>query len=170
MKSADHQHVSLNNQYIDNKSPWTDIDDVTVCDYVWLDGTGIVVRSKTRVLPGKVNSLADLPEWNYDGSSCYQAETNNSEIIIRPVAYFRDPFRKGNHLLVMTETFKWKDISCQELVPANTNFRTHAKKIMDAAANEEPWFGIEQEYTLVGTKSKFTIWPLGWPHNGYPGP
>lgn len=37
------------------------------------------------------------------------------------------------------------------------------------ATNEEPWFGIEQEYTLVGTKTKFTTWPLGWPHNGYPG-
>lgn len=88
---------------------------------------------------------------------------------MRPVSYFRDPFRKGNHLLVMTETYKWTDATCQELEPANTNFRIHAKKIMDAAADEEPWFGIEQEYTLVGTKTKFTTWPLGWPHNGYPG-
>lgn len=89
---------------------------------------------------------------------------------MKPVAYFRDPFRKGNHIIVMTETYRWKDASCQELEPANTNFRVHAKKIFDASLDEEPWFGIEQEYTLVGTKTKFTTWPLGWPHDGYPGP
>ena len=166
---ADHEHLSLYNQYINNSAPWTEVDDVTVCEYVWIDGSGIILRSKCRTICGKVNSLADLPEWNYDGSSCYQAKTDNSEIIMRPVSYFRDPFRKGNHLMVMTETYKWTDGTCQELEPANTNFRIHAKKIMDAAADEEPWFGIEQEYTLVGTKTKFTTWPLGWPHNGYPG-
>jgi len=35
------------------------------------------------------------------------------------------------------------------------------------AAAEEPWFGIEQEYTLLNTHTK---WPLGWPASGYPGP
>jgi glutamine synthetase len=89
---------------------------------------------------------------------------------MKPVAYYRDPFRKGNHVLVMTETFRWKDATCQSLVPANTNFRIHAKAIFDEAQDEETWFGIEQEYTLVGTKTKFTTWPLGWPSNGYPGP
>lgn len=166
---TDHEHLSLYNQYVNNSTAWSEVDDVTVCEYVWLDGSGITLRSKCRTIPGKVNSLADLPEWNYDGSSCHQAETDNSEVIMRPVAYFRDPFRKGNHLLVMTETYKWKDATCQELEPANTNFRIHAKKIFDQT-DEEPWFGIEQEYTLVGTNTKFTTWPLGWPQNGYPGP
>jgi len=166
----DHDHLSLYNQYINNTGAWEEVDDVTVAEYVWLDGSGITLRSKCRTLPGKVTSLEDLPEWNYDGSSCYQASTDNSEVIMKPVAFYRDPFRKGNHILVMTDTYRWTDASCQELTPANTNFRVHAKKIFDAVAHEEPWFGIEQEYTLVGTKTKFTTWPLGWPHNGYPGP
>lgn len=167
----DQDHLSLYNQYVNNTSGWEEITGSVVAEYVWIDGSGITLRSKCRTLSvDEVRSLADIPEWNYDGSSCYQATTDNSEIIMKPVAYFRDPFRKGKHVIVMTETFKWKDESCSELEPANTNFRTHAKRIFDASLDEEPWFGIEQEYTLVGTKTKFTTWPLGWPHDGYPGP
>ena len=167
----DQGHLSLYNQYVNNTSGWEEIEGCVVAEYVWIDGSGITLRSKCRTLEvEEVKSLADIPEWNYDGSSCYQAPTDNSEIIMKPVSYFRDPFRKGNHIIVMTETHKWTDGTCQTLEPANTNFRIHAKKIFDASLDEEPWFGIEQEYTLVGTKTKFTTWPLGWPHDGYPGP
>ena len=167
----DQGHLSLYNQYVNNTSGWEEIEGCVVAEYVWIDGSGITLRSKCRTLEvEEVKSLADIPEWNYDGSSCYQAPTDNSEIIMKPVSYFRDPFRKGNHIIVMTETHKWTDGTCTNLEPANTNFRIHAKKIFDASLDEEPWFGIEQEYTLVGTKTKFTTWPLGWPHDGYPGP
>ena len=72
-----------------------------IAEYVWIDGTGIGLRSKCRTLEKKVESLDDLPEWNYDGSSTYQATTENSEIILKPVAYFRDPFRQGDNIMVM---------------------------------------------------------------------
>jgi len=51
--------------------------------------------------------------------------------------------------------------------PIPTNTRRAAKATFDKALAEEPWFGIEQEYTLFN-KDKVT--PLGWPVGGFPGP
>ena len=76
-----------------------------IAEYVWIDGSGLTLRSKCKTLDKKVTSIKDLPDWNYDGSSCYQATTENSEIILKPVAYFPDPFRGGDNVLVMCETF-----------------------------------------------------------------
>ena len=113
-----------------------------IAEYIWIDGAGDL-RSKARTLPNKVKKVSDLPEWNYDGSSCFQAKTENSELIMHPVFFFPDPFRGGDHICVLVETFMWKDTTYKELVPANTNFRHFAKKIFDAGLQEEPWFGLE---------------------------
>ena len=42
-----------------------------VAEYVWIDGTGTTLRSKCRTLNKKVESVEELPNWNYDGSSCW---------------------------------------------------------------------------------------------------
>jgi glutamine synthetase len=48
----------------------------------------------------------------------------------------------------------------------SSNYRAHCKKVMDAAKAEEPWFGLEQEYTLFDADGQV----YGWPKMGFPGP
>jgi glutamine synthetase len=79
-----------------------------IATYIWIDGS-LTLRSKNRTLDKKVTKIDELPEWNFDGSSCYQATTENSEIIMKPVAFYPDPFLGGDNILVLTETYTWED-------------------------------------------------------------
>jgi len=124
-----------------------------LAEYVWIDADG-GLRSKTKVIHGKSKvTLKDLSDWNYDGSSTGQAPGEDSEVVIKPRAIYRDPFRGGNNVLVMTDTYDPKGN------PIPTNTRHMANKIFEVGKAEEPWFGIEQEYTLFKDGT-----PLGWPH------
>lgn len=129
-------------------------------EYIWIGGSGQDLRSKTRTLDAVPSSPTELPEWNYDGSSTNQAPGHNSEVILKPKAIFRDPFRRGDNILVICDTYEPNG------TPLPTNTRYPAEVIMNKAKEHEPWFGLEQEYTI------FTIdkVPLGWPKGGYPAP
>ncbi|XP_063595566.1 glutamine synthetase-like [Penaeus indicus] len=128
--------------------------------YVWVDGSGENLRSKTRTLNFIPKAPEELPIWNFDGSSTGQAEGSNSDVYLHPVALYRDPFRLGNNKLVLCETYK------HDKTPTDTNRRRKCVEVMTKAAAEHPWFGMEQEYTLLDIDNH----PLGWPKNGYPGP
>ena len=63
----------MNNSYNQFAHSLMDLDQQgkIVAEYVWIDGSGIGLRSKSRTLDKKVSSIKELPDWNYDGSSCY---------------------------------------------------------------------------------------------------
>lgn len=128
--------------------------------YVWIDGTGEALRAKTRTVDFVPKHAEELPIWNYDGSSTYQAEGSNSDIYLHPVALYRDPFRGGHNKMVLCETFKYNH------KPTESNKRHFLVKALEKCKEQEPWFGIEQEYTLLDSDKH----PFGWPKNGFPGP
>lgn len=80
-----------------------------MAEYVWVDAAGNT-RSKTRTLtPDKAEAVENLPKWNFDGSSTDQAPGDDSEVILRPCAIFKDPFRPRadglSNILVMCDTW-----------------------------------------------------------------
>jgi len=130
-----------------------------IAEYVWIDASN-GVRSKCKTLAKKPESIKDLSEWNFDGSSTSQAPGDNSDVYLRPVAMYPDPFRLGDNVLVMCETWM------SDGKPNAYNYRHDASVLMEKHAKHEFWFGLEQEYTFLDA----TGWPYGWPKNGFPAP
>ena len=126
--------------------------------YVWIDGSGEHTRCKTRTIDFEPKEASDLETWNFDGSSTGQAHGQNSEVFIKPIALFRDPFRGGRNKLALCEAYDW------EMKPVATNRRASCVEAMELAKDQRPQFGIEQEYTLLDMDG----YPLGWPKGGYP--
>jgi len=134
-------------------------------EYIWIGGNN-ELRCKTKTLDKEPASVAELPIWNYDGSSTEQAPGSDSEVYLKPCAMYPDPFRPGPNILVLCDCYKPdadKPKGLGEAIPTNT--RANAKAIMDRVASKEPWFGIEQEYTLFEPDRET---PYGWPKNGFP--
>ncbi len=63
--------------------------------------------AKTRTVDQEPKSPNDLSWWNFDGSSTGQAEGSNSDVYLKPVAIYKDPFTLGRNKLVMCETYKY---------------------------------------------------------------
>lgn len=111
-------------------------------EYVWIGGN-MELRSKSRVL----ENLENIPDWNYDGSSTGQAEGRDSEIILKPRAVFKCPFRKGENRIVLCDTY------LPNGDPHITNKRNWAQKIFEKYGGEIPWYGLEQEYFMLDVKT-----------------
>lgn len=130
-------------------------------EYVWIGGSGQDLRSKTRTLDAVPSSVADLPVWNFDGSSTGQAPGTDSEVLLRPQRIFADPFRGGDNILVIC------DCVAPDGTPIPSNTRAPAVEVFDRVKASQPWFGMEQEYTLFEADK---VTPFGWPRGGFPAP
>jgi glutamine synthetase len=126
-------------------------------EYIWIDGTEPTarLRSKTKILADG----AELPIWGFDGSSTNQAPGSNSDCVLKPVFSCPDPIRGGDDVLVMCE------VLLTDMTPHPTNTRAALREVAEAYADQEPLFGIEQEYTLFKDGR-----PHGFPIGGYPAP
>src|SRR3989338_2447923 len=132
-----------------------------MAEYIWVDGRKPTakLRSKTKIIAGPVRRLEDLPLLGFDGSSTEQAEGHFSDCMLKPVYFVLDPVRKGENILVMCEVLN------ADATPHISNTRLILATTVQKHKSAEPWFGIEQEYTLYRKD-----WPLGWPEKGSPHP
>jgi glutamine synthetase len=124
-------------------------------EYIWLDGKQPVpeLRGKTLMKSfEKPPTLADLPNWGFDGSSTMQAEGKSSDCILKPAALYPDLSRKSAYI-VLSEVMH----------PDGTPHATNARATI--THDEDLWVGFEQEYFLYKDGR-----PLGFPEDGFPGP
>lgn len=124
--------------------------------YIWIDGSGINLRCKDRILNCMPYAPEGVPEWAFDGSSTGQAPTGSSDTKLLPITVCRDPFRLEPHVLVFNEVYMGDG------KPAATNNRKFCNDLCIAHKDQEPWFGLEQEYTMLDVDG----WGFGWPKGG----
>lgn len=122
-------------------------------EYIWLDGKRPVpgLRGKGQIKDfATPPTLADIPNWGFDGSSTMQAEGKSSDCVLRPVALYPDA-GKQNAYIVLSEVMH------ADGTVHSTNYRASIEKDPDL------WVGLEQEYFLYKDGR-----PLGFPEGGYP--
>jgi glutamine synthetase len=116
-------------------------------EYVWLDGYQPEpnLRSKVKIVDydSVKNDLAmgtsKLPIWNFDGSSTKQADTGDSDRILKPVRiYTRYGFPLKNSTVY---------VLCEVLKPDGTPHKTNTRSKLNEE-QEDLWLGFEQEYFI----------------------
>ena len=138
-------------------------------EYVWIDGyDDNNIRSKTRYIPIEFGDeekpisfedvMKQIPQWSFDGSSTNQSEPLNSDLILKPVRFFGNPFsnnqRDNVSYIVLCEVFNTDD------TPHESNNRAKLRDFVNELEDQNDlWFGVEQEYLLVDS---LTNYPDGW--------
>jgi glutamine synthetase len=126
-------------------------------EYIWIDGND-TMRSKNRIINTNstnlvkngvysfsysIFNLSQVPLWNFDGSSTNQATGKDSDIILKPVKMYKNPFIDFmESYLILCECLN-KDSTVHI-----TNTRDSCQITSKKYENFECQFGIEQEYTL----------------------
>ena len=141
---------------------------VSVFEYVWPDRENGFLRSKVKVIPGfkwnsEWGSVESLPVWNFDGSSTGQDLGKDTEVILKPVKVYRDPFQNEktsspDKYLVLCQLDLVEEGVSDLLtggedeggVPVKGfNTRYWAQKLQEQYGDQECWFGLEQEYVFT---------------------
>lgn len=109
----------------------------TKIEYVWLDGYEPEpnLRSKVKIINEPIDTISEIPEWNFDGSSTKQAETNTSDCILKPVRMYKKSSLDIVYVLC--------EVMNSDGTPHISNQRA---KLLEEDKNL--WFGFEQEYFI----------------------
>jgi len=147
-----------------------------IFEYVWIDGNNHL-RSKIRTYPFETEILDIFPtyesveciipsfsllEWDFDGSSTNQAETGNSEIILKPIQHYPNIILKEKWGKRDVNNYRFHYLLCSTTNKlTNENSYEKAKEIMNhlKIRESEVWFGLEQEYFIVHPQTHL---PLGF--------
>lgn len=146
---------------------------LVIAEYIFIDGFGST-RSKTRIIQGKLipeqearGLMFSVDVWNVDGSSTGQSETGKSDIILVPHALFNDPFNESKDGLQYCLALC--DVMNINGSPHASNSRAELFRVLEQLGennikDEDPWFGIEQEYFLYDA---ITSLPYKWQQTTY---
>ena len=136
-------------------------------EYIWIGGNN-EIRSKTKIITFKKNpndlcNPTSFPIWNYDGSSTGQASGSDSEVLLKPVRVYDNPFP----IYTKHKDFKMLLILCETLnknqTPHSTNTRHKAVEVFEKYKETKPWYGIEQEFFMIDLETNL---PLGFKKDG----
>ena len=137
-------------------------------EYLWLDGYETPnIRSKTKYMyidpedTGSNISIDKIPNWGFDGSSTEQAVGSDSDCILKPVAIFAnttDTLTSTNSYIVLCEVMN------SDGTPHKSNTRAKLRELEKEFGDQNFLFGIEQEYTMMNTK---TGRPMSWPESKF---
>jgi glutamine synthetase len=111
-------------------------------EYVWLDGytpepnlrSKIKVVDKSLLFDNGKPVFANIPKWNFDGSSTQQAEGHDSDCILEPVR------------LYMNDKLDKIYVFCEVMYPDGTPHPSNRRA--DINSDSDIWFGFEQEYFI----------------------
>ena len=104
-------------------------------EYVWLDGYTPEpnLRSKVKIVNAETigASIESFPMWNFDGSSTNQAETGNSDRLLKPVRTYMSDKIPLDTVYVL----------CEVLNPDGTPHESN-KRSQIGEGFEDLWFGF----------------------------
>lgn len=129
--------------------------EAVILEFIWIDGRGHL-RSKYKTIYPTITTkedILDIEQWNYDGSSTFQAETSDSEIVLNPIKYCPNPFITDyKSYLVLCDTYTYSQTD-NKYTPTTSNHRFEANQYFTKKKELEPWYGIEQEYFIVSSEN-----------------
>lgn len=120
----------------------SNINNKVLLEYIWIDADNNP-RFKTKIISKDAFDNEPLADWNFDGSSTFQAEGKDSDVLIKPRTLYPNPF--VNYIesyLVLCDCWN------KDGTPHQTNHRVKLVETYSKCVDQEPIFGIEQEYVL----------------------